>query len=144
MNMFWRGVTLLVVGCLSLVLWWTGIGAIHPGRKKAAEGPMFEVPDPDAGGGAATTNLVRDSGVNESGKNGRPIEPSMQSKRILDEFRAVVSTLSVVGDGNLSPWRDREQLSKNKSIWSSVLYRRPCTHFLLTSESKPFDPLKAA
>jgi len=61
MNMFGRGVTLLLVGCLSLVLWWTGIGAIHPGRKKAAEGPVFEPANPDTAADAATTtSLIRE------------------------------------------------------------------------------------
>ncbi len=59
--MFWRGVTLLVVGCLSLVLWWTGIGAIRPERKRAADGPTFEPADPDAAMDApTTTSLIRE------------------------------------------------------------------------------------
>jgi len=62
LNMFWRGVTLLAVGCLSLVLWWTGIGAIRPGGKgQTVEGPIFEPADPDAAPNAATTtNLIRE------------------------------------------------------------------------------------
>jgi hypothetical protein len=61
LNMFWRGVTLLAVGCLSLVLWWTGIRVIHPASKEAANGPTFEPADPDATADAATTtNLIRE------------------------------------------------------------------------------------
>jgi hypothetical protein len=62
MNMFGRGVALLAIGCLSLVLWWTGIGAIHPGgKRKAAQGPVFEPVDPDVSADAATTtNLIRE------------------------------------------------------------------------------------
>jgi hypothetical protein len=60
--MFWRGLTLFAVGCLSMVLWWTGIGSLHPGKKrKTAPGLVFGVGDPDASGDAATTtNLVRE------------------------------------------------------------------------------------
>jgi hypothetical protein len=61
LNMFWRGLTLLTVGCLSMVLWWTGIGLLRSGgKRKTAEGPIFEPADPDASGDAATTNLVRE------------------------------------------------------------------------------------
>jgi hypothetical protein len=61
LNMLWRGVTLFLVGCLSLLLWWTGIATIHAEGKKAAEGPIFEPANPDtAEDPATTTNLVRE------------------------------------------------------------------------------------
>jgi hypothetical protein len=62
MGMFWQGLALIAIGCLSLAIWHFGIGSrMPPERRKAAVGPTFSSDDPEVAALAPmTTTRLRD------------------------------------------------------------------------------------
>jgi hypothetical protein len=46
MDMFWQGLVLIAVGCLSLAIWFSGIGSRKPTEsRKMTAGPTFSSDD---------------------------------------------------------------------------------------------------